>query len=316
MTSLRNFVSRVLDTTPALAKPVVSAGTDIARMATRSIGGMLTEQTTPRYRAFISYSHADMAFARWLHRAIENYRVPSQLIGTDGDFGSVPARLRPVFRDEDELAGAAQLGPELEDALRNSAALIVICSPESARSQWVDKEIRTFKRLNPDAPVLAVIARGQPGVPDAPCFPEALLFGVDANGEIDRSITLEPLAPDLQKQERQVVKLKLIAGLLGLSYGVLQQRDRRRARRIATAMTIFALVLIAILSALSIAAISYARIAVRERDAAEAARQLAEENADKAERRAWLAQASATEMRRLADMQTQCTPKGDGRGGQ
>ena len=37
-----------------------------------------------RFRAFISYSHADDAWARWLMRRLETYRVPSRLVGSAG----------------------------------------------------------------------------------------------------------------------------------------------------------------------------------------------------------------------------------------
>lgn len=149
----------------------------------------------PRYAAFISYSHRDAAVARWLHRAIETYRVPKALVGKPGDHGPVPKRLAPVFRDEDELAGAAELSMELEEALAGSAALVVLCSCTAAASHWVDREIRRFKSLNPDRPVLAVIVDGAPGG-DRECFPQSLLFAVDDRGEIDRGAPHEPLAPD------------------------------------------------------------------------------------------------------------------------
>ena len=32
--------------------------------------------TTFKYRAFISYSHSDEKWARWLHRGLETYRMP------------------------------------------------------------------------------------------------------------------------------------------------------------------------------------------------------------------------------------------------
>ncbi|HWI86710.1 MAG TPA: hypothetical protein VNT42_10370, partial [Sphingomonas sp.] len=56
-----------------------------------------------RYAAFISYSHADHLCVRWLHRALETYRLPKMLVGTEAPFGPVPRRLPPVFRDRDEL---------------------------------------------------------------------------------------------------------------------------------------------------------------------------------------------------------------------
>ena len=74
------------------------------------------------------------------------------------------------------------------------------------------------------------------------------------------------------------------------------------------ALGTFAFLLILLLSGLSIAAFTYARMAVQQRNEAQAARKLAEENADKAERRAWLAQVAAQEVRRLADEGNNCPP--------
>ena len=63
-----------------------------------------------RYRAFISYSHADRRWGHWLHRTLEGYRVPRKLVGMAGVEGPVPARLTPVFRDLDDLPAAAIVG--------------------------------------------------------------------------------------------------------------------------------------------------------------------------------------------------------------
>ncbi len=66
-----------------------------------------------KYRAFISYSHADEKWAAWLHRALETYKIPKHLIGKPTDFGPVPERLAPIFRDRDELATSTELGGAL-----------------------------------------------------------------------------------------------------------------------------------------------------------------------------------------------------------
>lgn len=306
---LGKIFSSPVDTAAAVGKPVLAGGAELAGYAHKQLSALVgAVGDDGRYAAFISYSHADMKVARWLHRAIENYRVPQALVGMAGDRGPIPARLRPIFRDEDELAGAAELGPKLQDALARSDTLIVICSPTAARSVWVDKEIRSFKRFNPAAPVFALIAAGVPGDPETDCFPTPLLFELDEAGELDRSRPLEPLAPDLQKNERHIVKLKLIAGLLGAPYAALYRRDQRRRRRIGAGLSIVAFLLIVVLSGLSIAAYSYARMAVAQRNEALAARKLAERNADKAERRAWLAQAAAQEVRRMAAQSNSCPP--------
>ena len=46
-----------------------------------------------KYRAFISYSHSDERWAKWLHKSLETYSVPKHLIGTETEFGPVPACL-------------------------------------------------------------------------------------------------------------------------------------------------------------------------------------------------------------------------------
>ena len=288
------------DSASANVNPLASLGTRIAGIATGVAGG--TGQRD--FAAFISYSHHDITTARWLHRAIENYRVPRALVGTEGEYGAVPPRLRPIFRDEDELGGATALGPRLEGALARSRALLVICSPAARKSQWVDSEIRTFKRLFPDRPVFAVIASGSAQGGENACFPEALLWYVDAHGHCDLSRPVEPLAPDLQSLEKRVAKLKVIAGLLGVPFDRLHDRDLRRRRLFAAIYSTASLVLILVLSGLTLAAFTYARIALRERNAAEAAQQIAikERNdaiaaRDFAERRTWLAQQAAEQIR-------------------
>ncbi|HVB83524.1 MAG TPA: toll/interleukin-1 receptor domain-containing protein, partial [Rhodanobacteraceae bacterium] len=100
-----------------------------------------------RYRAFISYSHQDKSWADWLHRTLEAYVVPRRLVGQTTAAGVIPRRLAPIFRDRDELASATDLDRKVNEALAQSANLIVICSPRSAASRWVDEEVLAFKRM-------------------------------------------------------------------------------------------------------------------------------------------------------------------------
>ncbi|MFM8890910.1 MAG: toll/interleukin-1 receptor domain-containing protein [Planctomycetia bacterium] len=86
------------------------------------------------YVAFISYSHADAAIAKRLHRWLESYRIPRRLVGRETALGTVPPRLRPIFRDREELPTSADLGEQIGAALRASQCLIVICSPRAAQS--------------------------------------------------------------------------------------------------------------------------------------------------------------------------------------
>lgn len=41
----------------------------------------MAEPVALRYRAFLSYSHADTSWAKWLHRALEAFRVDKDLVG-------------------------------------------------------------------------------------------------------------------------------------------------------------------------------------------------------------------------------------------
>lgn len=109
-----------------------------------------------RYRAFISYRHTDKAWGDWLHKALESYRVPRELVGSMGGHGAVPARLGRVFRDREELA-AGDLSEEIDRALRASEHLVVICSPPAARSPWVNEEILAWKRLGREERLFAIL---------------------------------------------------------------------------------------------------------------------------------------------------------------
>jgi len=195
-----------------------------------------------RYRAFLSYSHRDKAVADRLHRALETYRIPKPLIGTPGRDGPVPAKLFPIFRDREELPTSSDLNSQIQAALEQSAYLIVVCSPHAAASHWVNEEILAFKRMGRANRILAVIASGEPNTSEIPggdaaseCFPKALRYELGENGELGAART-EPIAADLRPEGdgRENVKLKLAAGLLGVGFDALKQRElvaaHRRAR--------------------------------------------------------------------------------------
>ena len=93
-----------------------------------------------KFFAFISYQRQDEEYAEWLRKKLEHYRLPSSLRKKDA---SLPKEIRPIFRDALELTGGF-LAQEIEQALEQSKFLIVICSPRSARSPWVNKEVEYF----------------------------------------------------------------------------------------------------------------------------------------------------------------------------
>ena len=191
-----------------------------------------------KYRAFISYSHRDTRWADWLHKGLESYRPPKQLVGTATAHGVVPKRVSPVFRDREELPSATDLGELLNAALRNSACQIIICSPNSAKSRWVNEEILAFKRLGREARIFCLIVGGEPNATDMPgreseeCFPPAARFRLGPDGQLS-DVRTEPIAADARpgKDGRQNAKLKIIAGLLAVGFDSLRRREQQRRNR-------------------------------------------------------------------------------------
>jgi WD40 repeat protein len=191
-----------------------------------------------RYWGFISYSRCDRRAAEWLHRSLESYRVPRALHGSTGQ--PLPRRLYPVFRDRDELSTSADLGAALRAALEASRALVVVCSPASAHSRWVEEEVRTFVALGRAERIFCVLVGGEPGVgSDSECLPAALL-------EHDGVIPRVPLAADMRPNgdSQSLVRLKLVAAILDIPLATLIRRDRRR-RRGGTILAIAALSVVA-----------------------------------------------------------------------
>ncbi|MHB8448679.1 MAG: toll/interleukin-1 receptor domain-containing protein [Rudaea sp.] len=245
-----------------------------------------------RYRAFISYSHRDEAFAGWLHKALETYRVPSRLVGTKAAAGPIPRRLNPVFRDREELASATDLGRTVNAALAQSENLIVICSPASATSRWVDEEVRTYKRMGRGERIFCLIVDGEPNATDLPgraaeeCFCPALRFQLDANGQLTNERT-EPIAADARegKDGKANAKLKLIAGMLGVGFDALKQREQRRQIRKLTALAAVALAVMAVTIVLAVFALISRHDALLARQNAVAAEHAAVIARDDAQRR-------------------------------
>lgn len=192
----------------------------------------------PKYWAFISYSHKDQQWATRLHRALEAYRIPRRLQGPRADGAEVPARLFPIFRDRDELPTSNDLGGAIRQALASSRALIVICSPNSARSRWVEQEVREFKQLGRGHRIFCFIVEGEPNASDSPesasleCFCPSLRHEVDATGELLPE-RVEPLAADVRKtgDGKRAAFLKVMASVAGVGFDELFQRDRMRRRQ-------------------------------------------------------------------------------------
>jgi len=215
-----------------------------------------------RFQAFLCYSHRDSAWADWLHRALESYPIPSRLVGLTTSAGVIPARLAPVFRDRDELPSATDLSSKVSDALAQSACLVVICSPHSAQSHWVNEEVEAFQRLGRAHRIFCLIVDGEPGASawagreHDECLPAALMHRMDASGHATAEI-LEPIAADVRpdKDGKTNARSKLVAGILGVDLDDLRHRERRRRRWRLTAAGAAAFAVLCLTSALAVNAV-------------------------------------------------------------
>lgn len=225
-----------------------------------------------QYKALISYSRENADTAKWLQRSIEAYRVPGNLANRE--------RLRPIFRDADDLSASPDLSRSLVDAICDSESLIVICSPAAATSTWVNQEIATFKQFRPGGLIVPLIVAGEPGNGNSPnhCFPPALLYDIDEHGN-QAGEAREPLAADLRPggDGRKNARLKVIAALLGVRLDDLIQRDTQRSLRLMTALTSFAFMLALVLGWLSWSAYRASVAADLARGQAEARREESEQ---------------------------------------
>lgn len=242
------------------------------------------------YRAFISYSHRDKAWADWLHKALETYRVPPRLIGEHTNAGVVPRRLNPVFRDREELSSSPELGSKIDEALAQSANLIVLCSPASATSRWVNEEVLAYQRMGRSGHIFCLIVDGEPDASDLPgreseeCFCPALRFQIGADGR-SASERTEPIAADARhdKDGKANAKLKLIAGMLGVGFDALKQREQHRRMRRMLAVTTLAVAVMAVTIVLAVFALLARHTAVIAQQQAIVAQQAAERRQKQAE---------------------------------
>jgi len=172
------------------------------------------------YFAFISYQRKDEEWADRLRSKLEHYRLPSSVRRQDA---SLPKEIRPIFRDALELAGGV-LAKEIEAALQQSKFLIVICSPNSAKSPWVNKEIQTFIDLGREDRIIPFIIDGTPfsDNEETECFPPAL-----------RSLKEEKelLGININELSRDAAAVKVVARMFGLKFDALWQRYEREKKR-------------------------------------------------------------------------------------
>jgi WD40 repeat protein len=101
------------------------------------------------YDAFLSYAHADREVTTAIQKGLHQIgRRVGQL------------RALRVFRDDTNLAAAPDLWGKITEALDRSRYMIVVLSPQSAASHWVNEEISYWLAHREHANLMLVLAEG------------------------------------------------------------------------------------------------------------------------------------------------------------
>lgn len=192
---------------------------------------METKQYT--YFAFISYKREDERWAKWLQRKLENYRLPSVI--RKASENELPKNLRPIFRDKTDLS-VGGLKESLVRCLQESKCLIVICSPNSAKSEWVGQEISAFIDQHREKQIIPFVVDGSLNYDDAEncCL-----------NPVFQRIADELLCVDVREVGKEKAFVRVVSGLLGLSFDELWQRHRRHKIRRNILIAVFSALLVA-----------------------------------------------------------------------
>lgn len=183
----------------------------------------MEENKAYKYFAFISYNSKDQKWGKRLQRKLESYRLPSTLC-SEHSLSKRP--IKPVFFAPTDIQPGG-LNEELQERLRESEYLIVICSPNSAKSEWVGREIEYFSSLGRKDNIQFFIVDGIPhsGNPETECFnpvteklglPEIL--GANIHEKIYKF-------PWLNKERAYI---QLISKLLNVEFDSIWNRHRRQ----------------------------------------------------------------------------------------
>ena len=195
-----------------------------------------------KYFAFISYNAKDTDWGKKLQKKLEHYKMPSTLCS---EHGWERKPIKPVFFAPTDIQPGG-LSEELQERLKASRNLIVICSPNSAKSEWVGKEIEFFHSLGRTKNIHFFIVDGTPhsGNPETECFNPVIdklglpeILGANIHEKVYSS-------PRLNKERAYV---QLISKLLGVEFDAIWQRHKRMLVRKALAWTIGTLAVIAAL---------------------------------------------------------------------
>lgn len=169
--------------------------------------------------AFISYSHRDMAVAKWLQKNLERFKLPTEI---HNEIDAKSRYLRPVFRDQSDL-NTGILSDELRKNLEESKYLILICSKNSARSQWVSDEAKAFVEMGRLDRIIPVI------IPDG-ATGEQELFPSYLRELFEQNPDKELLGINIGEVGKEKALIRVVSRMLNVSFDSLWKRHLRQKR--------------------------------------------------------------------------------------
>jgi MTH538 TIR-like domain (DUF1863) len=222
------------------------------------------------YDAFISYSHAlDGALAPALQTGLERFAKPWYR----------PRVLR-IFRDTTNLAANSGLWTSIEKTLDASDWLVLMASPDAARSPWVDREVEWWRANKSPERLLVVLTEGEfawdkgAGHPDgaSAVLPPALRGAfVEEPRWVDLRWLRDVDQVDQSNPRLQECVADVAAAIRGVPKDMLMGEHIRQHRR--TRQLVWGAVIV--LAVLLVAALVAAVVAVSQRNRAVAAQHTA-----------------------------------------
>ncbi len=120
-----------------------------------------------QYHAFLSYSHRDAQIMRRVHSDLEQAGLN-------------------IWTDESLVPGTLSWKNAIEDAIQNSLTLVVLLSPDSKHSDWVEKEVEYATACH--VKILPILVRGDDEISAIP-FELINVQRIDLRHEYDNGMT-------------------------------------------------------------------------------------------------------------------------------
>ena len=212
-----------------------------------------------KYFAFISYKSEDLKEAWALKKKLDGYKLPTMLCK---QYEKDRRPTYEAFLDKTNIQ-PGDLTQELKDNLDNSHYLIVVCSPRSAKSEYVTAEIEHFTRNGRENEMFLFIIESDPQNIEASFNPaikkaeerwskqdgeKREILGVNIKEkDVDKLFFLYRLPMIGLRLQRERAYMQLISRLLGLEFEQLWSYQRIRLAEKAASWTIGALFVISAL---------------------------------------------------------------------